>query len=595
LSELPSFDAYTLVSNEPSAIEIERELDALVNSRTFGKSVTLQRLLDFLVRNALAENSINMSESAIATSVLNRHRDFSPVEDSIVRKTMARLRDKLMDYYAGEGRGAEMRILLERGSYRPAFLRKEELHEAWPPVRSPRVLLLPFNPVNFHDSDYFADGLLEDLMIALAGGSGIPLVPWTTARYLREKTGDMREYRRVTGADVILDGTVRRLSDSLLQVTLSWVDGLTTVFDTYLQVRTDPNQTGEAINTLCEQISERLGSDFSEEIHKQIGPRHCMNAEARSLYLRAQRANRMGTAEGTRTAFAYLRRALELQPDYAAAHALMADGHIYAGISGIASPRAEMPLATECAQRALTWAPRLASALAAKGGVQFAYQWDFAGARRSLNSARSLDPTSDSAHFWSEAVMAATDDPALAALRMEERAEADNCSAATAYLAASYSYNAHNWRRCEFWARRAIELDPAYFRPYPFLAGACLELQKPEEAQMFAESARRLSGPNPYTSGMLGIVLARTGRKSEARTVLNDHIESMKSYSSSMGKAVICSALGDREQACDAIEKMIEDREPYVAWLHIFPFFGGLHEEERFRRLLESRTKPGIV
>ena len=551
----------------------------------------LQRLLNFLVRNALAGNSENLTETAIATGVLNRYRDFSPVEDSIVRKTMARLRDKLMDYYAGEGRSAEVRVVLERGTYRPIFLPKEQMHSALPAVRSPRVLLLPFHPINFHDAGYFTDGLLEDLMVALAGGGGIPIVPWTTAHYLRDKTGDMREYRRITGADVILDGTVRRLSDTLLQVTLSWVDGLTAVFDTHLQVRTGPNDTSEAVHALCEQITERLGSNFSEEIRGQIDPRHCTNPEARSLYLRAKQANRMGTAEGTLTSFAYLARALELQPDYAAAHALMADGHIYAGISGISAPRTEMPLAIECAQRALKSAPRLASALAAKGGVQFAFQWDFAAAMRSVASARSLDATSDSTHFWREAVVAAAEDPAIAALRMEEHAEADSCSAATAYLASSYFYNAHNWKRSEFWARRAIEIDPGYFRPYPFLAGSCLELQKPDVALGFAESARQLSGPNPYTSGMLGVVLARMGRKSEARLLLDEPTRSGKGFSSSMGKAVILSALGEREQACDAIEKMIEDREPYVAWLHIFPFFQGLQQDQRFNRLLDSRAK----
>jgi hypothetical protein len=90
---------------------------------------------------------------------------------------------------------------------------------------------------------------------------------------------------------------------------------------------------------------------------------------------------------------------------------------------------------------------------------------------------------------------------------------------------------------------------------------------------------------------MWGIVLARTGRKSEARAVLDEHAASPLGHASSMGKAVICSALGDQEQACDAIEKMIQEREPYVAWLNVFPFFEGLRENSRFQRLLASRTK----
>ncbi len=577
------------MSTTPTPAEIERSLDALINSRTFSKTDTLRRLLQFLVRAVISETGDDLTESAIATAVLRRDAGFDPLEDSIVRKTMARLRDKLMVYYAGEGRAAELRVVLERGSYRPSFLRKEQVRIPLNPIRAPRVLLLPFNPVNFQDDGYFTGGLQEDLMIALAAGGGIPIVPWTTAHYVREKTGDMREYHRVTGADVILDGTVRRLGESLFQVTLSWVDGLTAVFDSYLQVRTAANDTTEAVQALCEQITQRLGAGFSAEVHSQIEPRHTADPEARSLYLRARQASRLGTFEGTRVASAYLSRALDLEPDYAAAHALMADVHIYAGISGIGSPRTEMHLAIESAQKALRSAPRLATAMAAKGGVQFAFQWDFAAARKSLANARALDPTSDGTHFWSEAVVAAADDPATAAARMEEHAEADNCSASTAYLAASYCYNARQWKRTEFWSKKAIELDPAYFRPYPFLAGACVELGRLDEALTFAQTARRLSGPNPYTSGMLGIVLARSGRSSEARAVLDDHTVSAKGFSSALGEAVICSALDDRKRALDAIQRMIENREPYVAWLHIFPFFQALREEPRFRQLLDSR------
>lgn len=583
------------MTNPPTASEIGQALETLLNSRTFAKTEVLRHLLDFLVRNAIQGNSSALSECEIAVRVLGRRKGFTPVEDSIVRKTMARLRDKLMVYYAGEGRSADVRVVIERGVYRPYFFRKEHNRGPSPGLSIPRVLLLPFNPLNFEDTAHFTDGLLEDLMIALAAGGGVRIVPWTTARYVRELTGDMREYHRLTGADVILDGTVRRLGDSLFQVTLTWVDGVTAVFDSFLQVRAGANDSSEAIHSLCEQIAGRLGSDCSEEGYEQVAPRHSADPEARRLYLRARQVNRLGTAEGTRTSFAYLARALELQPDYAAAYALMADTHIYAGISGLGVPREEMPAAMECAHHALAAAPRLGSALTAKGAVQFAYQWDFAGAKKSLTAGRARDATSDSTHYWSEAVFAASEDPVVAAARMEEHAEADNCSAATAYLAASYCYNACHWKRTEYWARRAIELDATYFRPYPFLAGACLEMGRPEEALTFAERGWRLSGPNPYTSGMLGIVLARQGRKSEARTLLADHAAAPGRYASSIGKAVIFAALNERAQAEDAIAQMIEDRDPYVTWLHIFPFFHSLREDQRFQNLLAARRSAALL
>jgi TolB-like protein len=557
-------------------------------SRTFAKTEILRGLLAFLVRNAITPGSAPVTEVCLGIQVLKRGTAFNPLEDSIVRKTMGRLREKLDAYYSGEGRAAAVRIVLERGSYRPVFLPREDSRVPGYSGRGPRILLLPFNPVNFHDSGFFTDGLFEDLMIALSAGVGVSLVPWTTAHYLREKTGDVREYHRLTEADIILDGTVRRLGDSLFQITLSWVEGLTAVFNSYLQVRTQQSDTSEAIRDLCEQIAQRLGLKFAAEAQNQIVPRQSAHPEARALFLRARQANRLGTREGTRTSFAYLSRALDLQPNYAAAHALMADAHIFAAIAGMGPPKREMQLAIGSVDNALQLAPRLAIALAAKGGTQFAFQWEFAAAAKSLLEARFLDPTSDSTHFWSEAVSAAQNGSGPAALLMEDHAQADNCSAPTAYLASSYCYNDRQWKRTEYWARRSIELDPTYFRPYPFLAGAYLELGRWDEALNIAETARRLSGPNTYSTGMLGIVLSRTGRHSEARAVLEDY-NLIEGFRSSLGRAVILAEMGESNQALDTIEQMIEDREAYVAWLHVFPFFQNLHAHPRFQALLAQR------
>ena len=309
-------------------------------------------------------------------------------------------------------------------------------------------------------------------MVGLSSGGGVPLVPWTTARYLSALTGDMREYYRLSGADVILDGSLRRLGADSLQLTVSWVDGVTAVFDAWLRVAIDLNNIAEGVQDLCSQISRRLGTVFSEVTVGQIEARQAESPAVRNLYQRARMANRLGTAGGVRESFAYLVRALEIQPDYPAALALKADTHIYSAVSGLGVAKTEMTAAANSVNRALKLAPNLAPALASKGGVLFAFFWDNAAAAKTRLAARIIDPASDSTHYWTEAVLATAEDPREAAAAMERHAENDSCSAATAYLACSYCYNARIWNRTEHWARRAIELDEHKFRPYPFLAGA---------------------------------------------------------------------------------------------------------------------------
>jgi hypothetical protein len=116
-----------------------------------------------------------------------------------------------------------------------------------------------------------------------------------------------------------------------------------------------------------------------------------------------------------------------------------------------------------------------------------------------------------------------------------------------------------------------------------------------EQALKCAEKARGVPGPNPYAFGTLGVVLARTGRKADAAAVLDDLLAQNNGRSSAIEEAVICTAINEESRACDAIEKMIENREPYVAWLHVFPFFANLRGNERFQRLLASRVRANIV
>ena len=159
---------------------IERELEILLQSQTFARADQLRLLLDYLVRHALAGRMDALNEVAIGQNALKRPRGFAPLEDSGVRKAMGRLRSKLKEYYAGEGRRAQLYFVFEK--YTPKFVNKP----------APRLFLLPLSPVNFHDADYFAAGLTEDLMIALAGGGKIQLVPWTTESLAQPDRGHAR-------------------------------------------------------------------------------------------------------------------------------------------------------------------------------------------------------------------------------------------------------------------------------------------------------------------------------------------------------------------------------------------------------------------
>jgi len=102
------------------AAQIELALAGVEGSAVFRPSPRHRALLRHLVSRASAEAQHTLKETVIAVEVFGRPAaSFDPRTDTIVRVEARRLRARLADYYAGEGRGASIRFDLPVGSYVP--------------------------------------------------------------------------------------------------------------------------------------------------------------------------------------------------------------------------------------------------------------------------------------------------------------------------------------------------------------------------------------------------------------------------------------------------------------------------------------------
>jgi hypothetical protein len=95
------------------------ELEQVLESRAFGKTPTLKKLLTYLWEHQCE----NISEYAIATEALGRRADFEPRIDATVRVLVSRLRHRLKEYYDAEGACLPTRIAIPLGTHRVQILR----------------------------------------------------------------------------------------------------------------------------------------------------------------------------------------------------------------------------------------------------------------------------------------------------------------------------------------------------------------------------------------------------------------------------------------------------------------------------------------
>lgn len=97
---------------------VDAELDRLAASAPFRRAHRHLRFLRHLLALGRAGDAAGLREMALGVAVFHRRADqFDPRADSIVRVEARRLRGKLAEYYAGEGRSARVEFLLPVGSY----------------------------------------------------------------------------------------------------------------------------------------------------------------------------------------------------------------------------------------------------------------------------------------------------------------------------------------------------------------------------------------------------------------------------------------------------------------------------------------------
>jgi TolB-like protein len=104
----------------PSGDDVRRQLDRLLASAVFANAGRMSRFLKFVVEQTLAGEGERLKEYVIGVEVFDRDESYDPRLDSIVRVEAARLRSKLAEYYAGEGRGDAVVLSLPKGGYAPA-------------------------------------------------------------------------------------------------------------------------------------------------------------------------------------------------------------------------------------------------------------------------------------------------------------------------------------------------------------------------------------------------------------------------------------------------------------------------------------------
>ena len=154
--------------------------------------------------------------------MFDRKGDYDPRTDPIVRVEARRLRSKLKSYYTLSGRLDCVLIELPKGAYVPSFrmrgisrpaAQSARAQTGADPTREQSIAVLPFvNLTPEAGTDYFSDGLTEELIHFLTRIPGLRVVAWNSMVQLRGRDQDLAGVRQTLKVATVLRGSVRKTS-----------------------------------------------------------------------------------------------------------------------------------------------------------------------------------------------------------------------------------------------------------------------------------------------------------------------------------------------------------------------------------------------
>jgi serine/threonine-protein kinase len=448
----------------------------------------------------------------------------------------------------------ELRTALERGR-QPGASAPE----------GPSIAVLPFTNLSADpDSDFFSDGLAEEILNALAHIDGLRVAARASSFSFKGKEIDVAEVALKLNVAHVLHGSVRR-AGSRVRVTLQLIDaksGFQTWSERYDRDIADIFEVQDEIAAaVAGKLTVTLAGGKAPRPARQL----TTNVEAYELYMRGRA---LVTKRGRHVApgMECLKQAVELDPSFAAAWAGLADAFTVQGYMGTARPGDVMPKALTAARRAVALDPASGEARCSLATALMFWDHDYDGARRAFEQGLELNPHNTQGRCWYGLFLRqwlyGELAEGLAELRLAY--ERDPLSAYTAGLLAIGLAAAGEAAEGLQFARLAVERDPEAFL-YHWVHGLVAHWSGRFDESLAAYTrASEVAGRHNFMAHQ-AVLFADRGQLAEARTVHNEMMaKRAREYVPAFAVAITASAIGEMDAAIEFAQQACDEREPML-------------------------------
>ena len=258
----------------------------------------------------------------------------------------------------------------------------------------PSIAVLPFqNMSGDPEQDYFADGMVDDIITALSRFKFLFVIARNSSFTYKGRAVDIKQVGRELGVRYVLEGSVRKVAGKI-RITGQLIDASTGAHVWADRFEGDLGDVFALQDEVTMNVISAIRPKLLEaEIEHAV--RRPNNLSAYDLYLRATPHYYSMTPEGVAEAIRLFARALEIDPRYSDAASLAVTCHILKLINGwSADPQAEAAEVTRLSQLVLSIDENDPETLSAIGFAKAFITGDFAAAMEMVDRAVTLNPSS---------------------------------------------------------------------------------------------------------------------------------------------------------------------------------------------------------
>jgi eukaryotic-like serine/threonine-protein kinase len=554
-------------------------------------SIIITRPSDLLPQGNARTTLEHVYSARGAASVEVLRRDLSGELETIVMRALRKepewryqsarqLRDDIVCYLEGRPLSSLPDPPVSAARLRPS-----------PAVLETALAVLPLKVIDLPGADssfdYLGTGLADALITRLSAIQRFAVRP--TSSVLRYRTdGDPLAAGRELGVAFVLEGRIRHAGDRI-RVTVQLLDvqdGTAAWAGQFDERFTDVLSLEDAIST---NVAEAIVPHLTGDELTRLAKRGTNDPQAHEAYLRGRSYWNKFNEEGFAKAIVCYHQAIAIDPDYAIAHAAVAEYYNWLGIYSVLPANECAIAAYQAAATAVAIDPMLPEAHCALGQAKLCRDFAWESAERQLFRAIELNPNYAPARTWYAFQLAMEGRFTEAAREAHAAVSLDPFSIISRFCQVWSLYQAREFEAALELCRERLRSDPKNLMLLYMSSFMLSALGQHQEAIATAEQCVALIGKASRTLGRLGSAYAEGGKIEQAEAVLREMEEvAARRYISPYHVALVQCALGRAEAALDLLERAVDLKDAWVLGIAVDPELDPLRGHPRFDALLRK-------